>query len=194
VLVSDPSTGDTLASQVFQAERVVGPFLVPASGQVTIAVYQPGGFTRFCYDATCGGALGVVGPYAFRVRSLNRAPENVPSTYTVGDTTRGEAISPAGDIDEFTSSGTPGDQLTLFYRLAGPATPDGGLITLEVVDPATGLSLVGSNAAVFGTVFFSPGSFTVPSSGAFIVRAHGYGLFGTWTATAPYEFFVKHGP
>jgi hypothetical protein len=196
VLVSDPSTGDSLAGQVFQAERVVGPFVVPASGHVTIAVYQPGGFIRFCYDATCGGALGVVGPYSFRVMSLNRAPENVPSTYTVGDTVRGEAVSPIGDIDEFTSSGTPGDVLSPWYHLTAAPVPAGGLITLEIVNPANGTVLVGAGAAVFGTgpPSFSPGTFRVPSGGQFIVRVHSYGLFGTGTATAPYEFFVKRGP
>jgi hypothetical protein len=193
ISVLDPTTRDTLASQVGVGDRVVGPFRVPAGGQVAIAVFQPGSFVRFCYDATCGGALGFVGPYRFQVVAINRGPESTPAAYAVGDTVRGEAISPVGDIDEFTSSGTPGETLTPWYHLTADPVPWGGLITLEIVDPSSGAVLVGSGAATFAAnpEYFSPGSFTVPSGGGFIVRVHAYGSFGTWTATAPYEFFVR---
>ncbi len=195
LVVFDRDTGDSLAGAVGQLARLAGPFRLPASGEATLAVRQPAGFVRFCYDATCGGLFGsAVIPYRLRVIPINRAPESVPPRYAVGDTLRGEAIWPTADIDEFTSSGTPGEQLAPFYRLAAPATPDGGLITLEVIDPATGVALVGSNAAVFGTTFFSPGSFTVPAGGSFVVRLRAYGYYGENIATAPYEFFIKRGP
>jgi len=187
--VMDPSTRDTLAFNIGQGERVVGPFLVPASGQAAIAVYQPAGFYRFCYDATCGGLFSFVGPYAFQLLALNRGPENVPATYTVGDTVRGESLFPSGDIDEFVASGTPGEQLTPFYRLPSGPTPASGLIALHVVDPATGSVLVGSNFAVLGNDFNSPGSFTVPATGSFVVRIRAY--YADDITTAPYEFFVR---
>jgi hypothetical protein len=187
--VMDPSTRDTLAFNIGQGERVVGPFLVPASGQAAIAVYQPAGFYRFCYDATCGGLFSFVGPYAFQLLALNRGPENVPATYTVGDTVRGESLFPSGDIDEFIASTTPGEQLTPFYRLPSGPTPASGLIALHVVDPATGSVLVGSNFAVLGNDFNSPGSFTVPATGSFVVRIRAY--YADDITTAPFEFFVR---
>jgi len=194
VWVFDPVTLDTLAWQAGQFRRIAGPFRVPASGQFKIAVFQPGGFFRICYDTTCEGIYNFVGTYGFHVVAVDRAPENGPAAYTVGDTVRGEAISPVGDIDEFTSSGTPGEQLTLFDRLTATSSIDSAIV-LEVVDPGTGTSLVGSNAAVFGSSsFFSVGSFTVPPSGTFIVRAHVYGEWGYGVGATSYDFFVRRGP
>ena len=195
VRIFDRPTGDTLGLTPVYGDRFTGPFRVPASGEVGIAVYEPGGgFFRFCYDATCGGVFPFVGVYDFRVVPINRAPESVPTAYTVGDTVRGETISPVGDIDEFTSSGIPGEQLTLFDRLTATSSLDSAIV-LEVIDPGTGTSLVGSNTAVFGgSTFFSVGWFTVPASGTFIVRAHIYGKDGFGVGTTSYDFFVKRGP
>jgi hypothetical protein len=195
--VNDPTTGDSLAARVgWQYDKLVDPVRVPAGGQVKIAAYQPGSFIRFCYDATCGNALPFVGPYAFRVFALNRGPETAPPAYTVGDTVRGEALWPVGDIDEFTAVGTPGDTLTPWYHLTADPAPAGGLISLEVVDPGTRAIIVGAGAAVYrsSTQYFSPGSFVVPTGGTFIVRVHAYGSFGDNLGTAPYEFFVMRGP
>jgi hypothetical protein len=193
IRVRDAASGDSLAGNVGQGTRIVGPFRVPAGGQVTVAVYQDAGFVRFCYDATCGGIFSLVGPYAFRVDPLNRGPEGVPAAYTVGDTVRGDAISPVGDIDEFTSSGTPGEVLTPLLRLTADPVPAEGLIMLEVVNPSTGANLAGGGWALFRTTteFLSPGTFTVPAGGAFVVRVKGYGSWGTGIATAPYEMSVK---
>ena len=195
--IFDPITRDSLAQGGASSERLVGRVRVPPSGQVGIAVYQLDGFFRFCYDATCGGYFGFVGLYAFRVIPTNRPPENVPAAYTVGDTVRGEAIFPGGDIDEFTSSATPGDTLRPWWRLtADPVPPPGSGITLQVIDPATGAVLVGLGASLISASapYYSPGSFVVPSTGTFLIRVHGGGLFGDELETAPYEFFVKPGP
>ena len=193
IRVRDAASGDSLAGNVGQGTRIVGPFRVPAGGQVIVSVYQGAGFVRFCYDATCGGVLMLVGPYAFRVDPLNRGPEGVPAAYAVGDTVRGEAVTSIGDIDEFTSSGTPGEVLTPLLRLTADPVPEEGLIMLEVVDPSTGTNLAGGGWALLRTTaeFLSPGAFTVPAGGAFIVRVKGYGSWGTGIATAPYEFFVQ---
>ena len=195
VRIFDRTTGDSLGLTPVYGDRFSGPFRVPASGEVGIAVYEPGGgFFRFCADATCGTSFPFVGAYDFRVVPINRAPESVPAAYTVGDTVRGEAIFPVGDIDEFTSSGAPGERLTLFDRLTATSSLDSAII-LEVIDPGTGASLVGGNTAVFGgSAFFPVGSFTVPASGAFIVRAHVYGAGGNGVGTTSYEFFVQRGP
>jgi hypothetical protein len=194
VWVFDPATLDTLAYQPGQFRRIAGPFKVPAGGQYKVAVFEPLGFYRTCSDATCGGAFRFVGPYGFHVIAVDRAPESAAPTFTVGDTVRGETVSPVGDIDEFTSTGTPGEQLTLFDRLTATSSLDSALV-LEIIDPATGTSLVGGNAAILGSsTFYSVGSFTVPASGTFVVRAHVYGQWGYGVGeTTTYEFFVKRG-
>ncbi len=194
----DPAAGDTLARVVGQSfEKATGPFKAPASGHIRIVVAEPRGeFFGSCYDATCGNAFRFVGPYRFRVVAVNRAPENVPSSFTLGDTVRGEAIFPAGDIDEFTSSGTPGDTLSAWWRLTANPVPAGSFITLEIVDPATGVTLAGQGASLVGSVpqYWSPGPFVVPPGGAYLLRVRGGGTFGDEVGTAPYEFSVKRGP
>ena len=155
-----------------------------------------GGYFGSCYDATCGNVFRFVGPYRFRVVAVNRAPENVPSSFALGDTVRGEAIFPAGDIDEFTSTGTPGEAVSPWWRLTANPVPIGSLISLEVVDPATGTVLAGRGASLVGSgpQYWSPGSFVVPPAGAYLIRVRGGGTFGDEVGTAPYEFFVKRGP
>ncbi len=193
IRVRDAASGDSLAGNVGQGTRIVGPFRVPAGGQVTVAVYQDAGFVRFCYDATCSSVFALVGPYAFRVDPLNRGPETAPAAVTVGDTVRGESISPAGDIDEFTASGTPGDTLSVWWHLTADPVPTGGLITLEIIDPATGAVLAGGGASQYraSTVYYQQGVFLIPPGGVYLIQVRSYGLFGTGTSTAPYEFFVK---
>jgi hypothetical protein len=196
ISVRDPTTGDSLAARLgWQYDKLVDPVRVPAGGQVKIAAYQPAAFVRFCYDATCGGVLPFVGPYAFRVVPLNRAPEMVPGTYAFGDTVRGEIVSPIGDIDELTATGTPGDTLSVWWRLTADPVPTDGLITLEILDATTGTVIGGAGGSLFraSPTFYSQGAFVVPTGGAYLVRIHSYGSFGDNIATAPYEFFVKQG-
>jgi hypothetical protein len=190
--VVDPATGDTLAWQPSQFHRIAGPFRIPSGGQAKIAVYQPTGFFRICYTANCGGLFNFVGPYRFRLLAVNSAPETASAAFAVGDTIRGESLSAIGDIDEFTATGTPGEQLTLFDRLSVTSSLDSALV-LQIIDPATGTSLVGGNIAILGSSdFYQIGSFTVPPNGTFIVRARVYGKFGYGVGqTAPYEFVVK---
>ncbi len=189
----DPVTGDTLAGTAGPVLRIAGPFRVPPIGQFHVALFEPGGFYRFCYT-TCD-AFHFVGPYAFKVVPVNLAPESVPAPYTVGDTVRGEAIASVGDVDQFTSSATPGEQLAPFFRLTTQAVVDSAL-ALEIVDPGTGAILWGYGAAYFGTSYgstFSP--FTVPASGSFVIRVRAYGYFEELGfGTGGYEFFVRHVP
>jgi hypothetical protein len=98
------------------------------------------------------------------------------------------------DVDEFTSTGTPGEQLALSSRLTTLSSLDSAII-VEVIDPATGASLVGGNVAIFGSnTFFTVGGFTVPASGTFIVQAHVFGEQGYGVGTTSYEFLVTRGP
>jgi hypothetical protein len=172
--VDDAVTGAVLGSVIGTVTATFTvPVTIPASGNVALRVF--------------GGAY--VGGYWFAVQPINLAPENVPATFALGDTVRGEAISPGGDIDEFTATATPGATLAARYRLSANPVPPGSLITLEVVDPATGNVLAGAGASLFASSpdFFSPGTFVVPPSGSYLVRVRAYDRN---LATAPYELFV----
>jgi hypothetical protein len=194
VLVYDPATGDSLAGEVGQNLRLAGPVRVPASGQVAIAVFEyPANGLRQCSDATCSGVYLYTGPYRLQVLALNRAPETAPAEYTVGDTVRTEAIAPAGDIDEFKATATPGATLSPWYRLRANPVPSGTLITLEVIDAATGTVLAGQGVSLYasGAAFVSPGSFVVPASGSLLIRVRGGGSYSDKVGTAPYEFYLR---
>ncbi len=191
----DAATGDTLASAPGYGLQLSGPFRVPASGQVLLELGEmPPGSFRFCYDASCQGLYTFTGPYRFHVVAVDRAPENVAGAFVVGDTVRGEVLLPSLDMDEFSSTGTPGDTLSAWYRLLAAPQPAGTMIALEVIDPATGARLAGG-MALTGTTpgHVRVGVFAVPPSGAFLVRVRG-GLTFYDLGTAPYEFFVKRGP
>lgn len=196
VMAFDPATGDTLANNVGQGTRIVGPFLVPAGGAVSIAAFEaPQVFFRQCYDATCEGLYRYTGPYGLRVLALNRAPETAPAAYTLGDTVSTEAIYPEGDIDEFTLTATPGDTLSAWFRLRADAMPVWAYMTLVMVDAATGAVLTPAAGISGAMSSFTPeGQIVVPSSGRILVRVLGWGSFGTNIGTAPYEFFVRRGP
>ncbi len=187
IAVFDSVTTDTVAWIAAQGfDKPTGYFTMPASGRLKIAVYHPSfGF---------GGDF--LGGYRFVVVPVNPAPENASASFALGDTIRGEAISPAMDVDEFTSTATPGDTLAPLYRLLADPVPNGKLITLEVVDPATGAILGGAGASVFAASpqFFSPGSFIVPPGGTYMIRVRGGGFLDEQLGTAPYEFFVRHVP
>jgi len=184
--LDDIVTGDSLAAVLGNpTPTFTVPVTLPPSGQIALRVREvpPGR----------GGGYFYVGGYRFVVASINLAPENVPSTFALGDTVRGEAIFPAGDIDEFTSTGTPGATLVPFSRLTADPVPAGSLITVEIVDPATGVVLAGTGVAASGASaqFGSPGAFVVPGSGTYLVRVRAYDRN---LATAPYEFFVSTPP
>jgi hypothetical protein len=187
VVAVDPVSGDSLAGVVGQGQQLAGPFNVPAGGRVTLAVFELRG---------AGYSYAYVGGYRLHVVPINRAPETVPAVFAVGDTVRGESIFPAGDIDEFTSAAAPGDTLDFWCRLAANPVPDGSLMTLQVVDPATEVVLVGRSVSLWQSLptYTGLGRFVVPSSGTYLVRVVGRGILDDDVGTAPYEFFVTRAP
>jgi hypothetical protein len=188
----DPVTGDSLEGTVGQFQRFAGPFRVPSGGQVMIAIYEaPSVYFRMCYTPMCGDIFRFVGGYTFRVIRVNRAPETVAAAYTVGDTVRGEAIDPIGDFDEFTATGVPGETLTSFFRVTAPPSQPGSGLTPEVINPATGDTLLGRGLQILGQQFVEFGAFSVPPGGNFLIRVRGTGTFGDDITTAPYEFFIR---
>ena len=196
----DPATGDTLAHDVGQFYRVTSTFVVPASGSVAIEVFEyPHVLTSFgdreCYDATCGGVYQFTGPYLLHPLAMDSTPETASSTYTLGDTVTTEAISPAGDVDQFTLTATPGDTLRAWLRLRAAPVPSGGGISMEVFDAATATELIGSGAMITASLpgFISWGQFIVPSSGRLVIRLRGTGTDGWDATTAPYAFFIRRG-
>ncbi len=125
------------------------------------------------------------GAYRLLFLRLDRRPENAASSIQVGDTVTGEAIYPAGDIDEFALSATPGAQLKPWFRLTATPVPSYAAVVFEAVDPGTGTVL--SQAPVIATAGLTQGTaFTVPASGTVRLR------FGSGGGPrAPYQFSIQ---
>ena len=51
-------------------------------------------------------------PYTFQLRPIDRRPERATTTLAAGDTVASESLDHVGDIDAFTLTGTPGEELT----------------------------------------------------------------------------------
>lgn len=102
-------------------------------------------------------------------------------------TVRGEAIIPAGEIDEFTASATPGAQLQAGLRVTANPVPQFNYVELLVLDDATGTTL--AHIPVQTTAAFQTASFTVPASGSLRVRLGR--VICCPAGRAPYEFFIK---
>jgi len=197
IAVFDSVTRDTLGWFPMQgSERLTRRFTMPASGRLRVAVYERRGVVGgSCSDPTCDGVFGVVGGYRFAVFAVDPAPEHVPATFALGDTVRGEDVTPVTDVDEFIGSGVPGDAMTVWIRLLQNPVPAGGLISVDIVDPTTGAVLRGGFGLIgAGATFYSPGVFVVPASGTYVIRVYSGGLFGDEPGTAPYEFYARRGP
>ena len=201
--VFDPATHDTLGWFPMQGfDRTTPRFTMPTGGRVGVVVYERrgglfgNGFVS-CYDPTCDGVYTAVGGYRLTVFAVNPAPEHVPASFALGDTVRGEDVTPVTDVDEFLGTGVPGDTMSVWARLLLDPVPARGLISVDIVDPTTGFVLRGG----FGLIsahptggFGSPGAFAVPASGAYLIRIYSGGTFGDELGVAPYEFYAKRGP
>jgi hypothetical protein len=128
------------------------------------------------------------GPYRIMLFRLNRQPETVVAAVALGDTIRGEALNPAGDVDEFTVTAAPGSQHAAWFRVTSNAAPQYSAVTLDVIDPATAASLAQVTVGV-ALPFATTPTFTVPAGGS--VRIRVAPISGGPGATAPYEFFVN---
>jgi hypothetical protein len=128
------------------------------------------------------------GAYRIMLFRVDRRPETVASAIAVGDTVKGEALYPAGDIDEFTVTGSPGSQQTAWFRMTSNSSPQFSAVTLAVLDPATGASMAEVSAGV-ALPFLQTPAFTIPAGGS--VRVRVAPTSGGSGAAVPYEFFVN---
>jgi hypothetical protein len=140
-----------------------GRLTVPASGKVGLRIYEPRTFA----SALRFSEFTFTGPYSVSVHQIDRAPETLPSTVTVGTTVNGESMDIEGDIDEFTFAGTAGQQVT--GTVSVPFIFDRYVeLNMEIVDPLTG-SVLASAASGDGTVV-STETITLPATRTYMVR------------------------
>jgi hypothetical protein len=129
-----------------------------------------------------------VGPYRFFLYPINRAPEHVGAALTLGDTLNGETIDRPGDIDEFTFTGTAGEEFNAFLQAAG--SPSSALFNLEVIDAdgtrLAGTASTGADSALLGQ---ATGRFAARTTGTLRVRVQS-AAFTHSRDTGPYRLVV----
>jgi len=138
--------------------RASGRFVIPASGRYRF---------RAQMNPTYLAVTAPV-PYRFQVYRVNRAPESLPVTLTIGDTLS-EAIDHVGDIDEFTLSGAPGSSFNVFAEASG-SPPHVVVVTVPWTTDPYPMS-VSVRAPTGRLLLDNPtGTFTIPASGSVTVR------------------------
>lgn len=175
-------TGDAPDRTSFMTgyDNPMGRFLVPASGQLRLQMYEE----RSGFD----NGYTVTGGYTVTFVPINRAPETLPAAAPRNVVVQGERIDMIGDVDEFTFAGTAGEQIQAFFN-----TPHGiitgGTLTMEVVEAGTG-TVLGSVESGNGAPDIhdqGTGLITLPSSGTYLVRVRG--TLDT-TGADQYEFLI----
>jgi hypothetical protein len=100
------------------------------------------------------------------VHAIDRAPETLGATVTLGTTKDGEAIDLEGDIDEFSFSGTAGQSVSA--TIEAPFAFEGAYVELAIIDPSNG-SVLGT-AQTWDATVASTGSIVLPATRTYRVR------------------------
>lgn len=142
-----------------------GRFVLPATRDYGVKVHSGN-----------GGSGWYRGPYRFQLRPVNSAPEHHAATIVVGDTVTGESIDYVGDVDDFTLTGSPGQECIVF--LQGRNGNSASLFVLDVLD-SSGLAITSSVSNGADTGFFGLAQMTtrllIPKSGPAQLRLRVHG-------------------
>ncbi|HEV8398951.1 MAG TPA: hypothetical protein VGQ18_03835 [Gemmatimonadales bacterium] len=128
------------------------------------------------------------GRYRVYVYAIDRRPEHVPAAIAIGDTVSGEQIELPGDVDEFTFSGTAGEEINAFFQ-AEDGTQE-TLLQLELLEPAgTMFRSVQSVGTDTSLLHQATGTMVLPSTGTYRIRVRAPGTFMD-RSRGPYRFFL----
>lgn len=185
-----------LAFQLEVARPGVAPFALATAVATDTALYlhSTGRFSPFSgtYVVRVAGSgshqIADTGRYRVYLYAIDRAPEHVPAVIAIGDTVSGEQIELPGDIDEFSFSGTAGEEINAFFQ-----AEDGSQETsldLEVLAPAGSmLSSVRSVGTDSSLLRQATGTFVLPTTGTYRVRVYRQSGFMD-RSRGPYRFFL----
>jgi hypothetical protein len=164
---------------VLSPDYPLGRFVFPASGELRLQVFE----VRNGFD----NGYTVTGGYTVSFVPINRAPETLSAAAPRNTIVQGESIDPIGDVDEFSFTGSAGEQIQAFFNT--PQGISGSSLTLEVVQAATGTvlgSVVGGNP-VFDIHDQGTGQLTLPGNGTYLIRVRGTVDTG---GVGAYEFLI----
>lgn len=138
------------------------------------------------YRVRIYGYYGVEkGPYRFQVMPVKLAPEQIAAAVTAGPVITGESISPAGDVDHFTFTGTRGQAINLMFQATSGLDDD--QLYLELRTPTgqrvTYLTSWGDAPSMEGQ---QTGRIVLTQDGTYIVRVQA----NRWGSLGPYRFRI----
>lgn len=142
-----------------------GRFTLPATGKYTVRLYS----------VEEGAPDSAAGHYRFEIYPVDRSPEAVPATVSIGDTLTGEAIDRPGDLDEFTFTGVQGEQLVVFFDLVDSTSSR--MLRLEVIAPDGATTVASAWVGLPGD--YTPAAsarFTMSAAGTYTLRVYGLGV------------------
>jgi hypothetical protein len=157
--------GDSVAVRGYYLSSGLEPVIVPPSGKLRVQIEQ----LRY----GDGVPFTAIGPYVLMASVLNRAPETAPATLTLGDTVTTESINRIGDVDEFTFSGTAGQQVHI-HAFANVQT--------ALIDAST-MSVIAQSGPSNSELHF-----TLPATGRYVVRVSGS---DNYNVSGPYALLVE---
>lgn len=110
------------------------------------------------------------GRYRFQVILINRSPELIPAAIEIGKVIEGEAIDPAGDIDEFTLAVSAAVEVNVFFQVL-----DNTCLRLEFRDPdGNQIGTSGSSNGPDNSLHVNPtGRLTLGRIGTYTARVLG---------------------
>jgi len=107
---------DSLRQQWVGSVVVDPSALTPGPGAVVFQAFEAAVFIVQVRAARQGTAARC----RFQVARINPLPESVPAAFAVGDTVKGESLTPVGDLDVFQTHGTPGQEIVAVFEALGP--------------------------------------------------------------------------
>ena len=132
-------------------QNATGRFTMPASGSVTIQVYD----ARDSYGLYRG-------PYRLFASQIQRTPEGIPPTAVVGGPPINSAIEVPGDIDEYLFNVTTPTMANVVFTRAADAVGSSAELRLGKADSASALlppdlTLLTTTSISSGHITFQPG-------------------------------------
>jgi hypothetical protein len=174
VALDDPATGRTLARSNF-LWNYSPTATIPGGGVVRVrACSNASCAVPRCEIEVCRPSDGGLVRYSLVVHRIDRAPEQVLATYTLGDVVSGEKVDQPGDIDEYVFDGSAGQTVQAALQWYTPfdrSMPGPGL-QLDLIDVASG-QLLTSVLARYKTVEvddISSPPVVLPTTGRYLVR------------------------
>jgi hypothetical protein len=164
------AAGDSLVLRVLRPDNTTPDTLRSPGGDTTLAGHAISHLklAPATYRIQVEGGRKTQTAYRFLVRAIDLRPEEVPAAYTLGTVVDKESISPVGDVDEFTFSGTMGDVVQIAFRATSGSEND--VLRLRLLAPAVGELLYVETTGNQPEQVFPA---TLPRTGVYRIRVEG---------------------